>query len=340
MGKAWVNDKPSSFRSVAIGSIDDLRVPVDGAACEIVQLGRGRLAGRLTRASIGDVAFSLGAFSLPIRTTGVLSEARLTIGSLLRCANPVKSWSGALHPGSIIVIPPGADHCNVYSGAASFAGLSLDCIEIAMILGKECESSDPDYWSRRRVCRATSRCAADQIEQRLLSIMACLVKPDTLTPSSADFLKRSVVETFAMHLLDTNAASTASVIRSTFRIVKDVENYVDLRTHRPIHISEICTSLNISRRTLHRAFDDVLGIGPSAFLRQKRLCSVHSALRRLDPKQTRVTDVATEFGFLELGRFSQYYRQLFGEYPNETLKRGKLTRGGSSGFPAFDLILF
>jgi transcriptional regulator GlxA family with amidase domain len=118
-----------------------------------------------------------------------------------------------------------------------------------------------------------------------------------------------------------DGASSAPVIASTFNIVKDVENYVDLRAHRAVHISEICTSLNISRRTLHRAFDDVLGIGPSAFLRQKRLCSVHSALRRLDSRETRVTDVATEFGFLELGRFSQYYRRLFGDSVNTRTKR-------------------
>src|SRR5689334_13374964 len=123
MGKAWVNDKPFSCCSIAVSSIDDLRTPVDGTDCEIVQLGSGRLAGRLTRASIGDVAFSLGSFSLPIRTSGVLSETRLTIGTLLRCAKQVKGWSGTLHPGSIIIFPPGADHYTVYSGSASFAGL-------------------------------------------------------------------------------------------------------------------------------------------------------------------------------------------------------------------------
>ena len=319
MGKAWVNDKPFSFRSVAISSIDDLRTPVDGTDCKIVQLGSGRLAGRLTRASIGDVAFSLGSFSLPIRATGVLSETRLTIGALLRCAKEVKGWSGRLHPGSIIAFPPGTDHYTVYSGSASFAALSLDSIELAMVLGHECELSDPDYWSR--ACRATGRCAADRIEQRLHLIMAHLAKQDVLTPSLAGFLKRLVVDTFALHLLDMDGASSTPVIASTFNIVKDVENYVDLHADRAVHISEICTNLDISRRTLHRAFDDVLGLGPSAFLRQKRLCSVHSALRRLDPRETRVTDVATEFGFLELGRFSQYYRRLFGEYPNETLRR-------------------
>ena len=39
------------------------------------------------------------------------------------------------------------------------------------------------------------------------------------------------------------------------------------------------------------------------------------------PGQVHVTDVATEFGFLELGRFAHYYLLLFGEYPSQTLYR-------------------
>ena len=32
-------------------------------------------------------------------------------------------------------------------------------------------------------------------------------------------------------------------------------------------------------------------------------------------------DVATEFGFLELGRFANHYASMFGEYPTQTLHR-------------------
>jgi hypothetical protein len=44
------------------------------------------------------------------------------------------------------------------------------------------------------------------------------------------------------------------------------------------------------------------------------------ALQKADPGVSRVTDIATEHGFWELGRFSVNYRQLFGESPITTLK--------------------
>jgi transcriptional regulator GlxA family with amidase domain len=44
------------------------------------------------------------------------------------------------------------------------------------------------------------------------------------------------------------------------------------------------------------------------------------ALQKADPAVSRVTDIATEHGFWELGRFSVNYRQLFGESPKTTLK--------------------
>ena len=51
-----------------------------------------------------------------------------------------------------------------------------------------------------------------------------------------------------------------------------------------------------------------------------RMRTVHRRLRDADPHLTRVTDIAVQHGFYELGHFSVKYRQIFGESPSETLR--------------------
>ena len=61
-------------------------------------------------------------------------------------------------------------------------------------------------------------------------------------------------------------------------------------------------------------------MGPIRYLWLRRMHLAHRALLLAEPGSTSVTDVATDHGFWELGRFSVEYRQLFGETPSATLR--------------------
>jgi formylglycine-generating enzyme required for sulfatase activity len=52
MARAWVSDGSFSFSRNIIDSIDGLKNPVDGITAEIVQLGKGQITGRLSRANM------------------------------------------------------------------------------------------------------------------------------------------------------------------------------------------------------------------------------------------------------------------------------------------------
>ena len=116
------------------------------------------------------------------------------------------------------------------------------------------------------------------------------------------------------------------------QLVRNTEDYLEAAGLQPVHISEICAELNVSRRTLHRAFFDFLGLGPVTFLRHKRLCAIHSILKDSNPAMVTVAEVAMQQGFVELGRFSHYYHSLFGEYPSETLG-GRRLKGKGRAVP-------
>jgi AraC family ethanolamine operon transcriptional activator len=78
--------------------------------------------------------------------------------------------------------------------------------------------------------------------------------------------------------------------------------------------------LKASRRSLHRAFVDTLGVSPAAYLRRRRLSTIRSILSGRDTPVISIADLAFEYGFPEPGRFAAYYRAHFGETPSETLR--------------------
>jgi transcriptional regulator GlxA family with amidase domain len=86
-------------------------------------------------------------------------------------------------------------------------------------------------------------------------------------------------------------------------------------------IAELCRIAGIGRRTLLRAFRAVHATTPARHLRAVRLNLARQALLASDAGSKTVTEVATHFGFRELGRFATDYRTMFGETPSETLRR-------------------
>jgi AraC family transcriptional regulator, ethanolamine operon transcriptional activator len=94
-----------------------------------------------------------------------------------------------------------------------------------------------------------------------------------------------------------------------------------LREHvsEPVTMVELSRQTGVSERTLRAAFHDVLGLSPKQYAIGQRLRAAHDALCAADPSTTTVTDIATEYGFYELGRFARRYRNAFGEVPSQTL---------------------
>jgi transcriptional regulator GlxA family with amidase domain len=96
----------------------------------------------------------------------------------------------------------------------------------------------------------------------------------------------------------------------------------------PVTMAELSRQTGVSERTLRAAFHDVLGRSPKQYAIAERLRAAHEALRAAAPGTTTVTDIATTYGFYELGRFAGRYRHIYGQVPSRTLQH---TMGGQSG---------
>lgn len=88
-----------------------------------------------------------------------------------------------------------------------------------------------------------------------------------------------------------------------------------------LNLLELSRVAGVSLRQLQQTFKAYTGMSPSQWLRLRRLNSARRELLKRSPAETTVAEVAMNWSFWHLSRFSSSYRALFKELPSETLKR-------------------
>lgn len=111
--------------------------------------------------------------------------------------------------------------------------------------------------------------------------------------------------------------------KSHTHIIKRSIDLLKANSYKPIHVTDLCSTLNVRMRTLYYAFQEFYGISPIQFLRLLRFAKARKDLLGSDPKRTTVTDVAAKWHFWHFGRFSVEYKALYGESPSETLNKAR-----------------
>jgi AraC-like DNA-binding protein len=104
------------------------------------------------------------------------------------------------------------------------------------------------------------------------------------------------------------------------RAVRRAMEAMQAHPERPFTIAALAGVAGIGQRALQSGFHHATGTTPMAYLRQVRLARVHEELRRGDPAQVTVSEVASRWGFTHLGRFAGAYRLRYGQSPSRTLR--------------------
>ncbi len=110
-------------------------------------------------------------------------------------------------------------------------------------------------------------------------------------------------------------------VEGRFRRLRQAREYIEDSLHGPIQLEDLCGAVGMSRRGVELLFQDSLGIGPTAFIRQQRLHGVRRTLMTATPLPGLVKKTALEWGFWHMGHFAGGYLSLFGESPSATLLR-------------------
>jgi AraC-like DNA-binding protein len=140
-----------------------------------------------------------------------------------------------------------------------------------------------------------------------------------LRPEVSGALEQELVHAMVTCLAADDQAEPAAGWRHHSMVIRRFEEFLAENSDRPLHLAEICAATGVSERILRICCEEHLGMGPIRYLWLRRIHLARRALICADPAKTTVTEVATQFGFWELGRFATSYRALFGESPSVSL---------------------
>ncbi len=146
--------------------------------------------------------------------------------------------------------------------------------------------------------------------------------PDVLAhPEVARGLEQALIQAMVACLDASDNHKNTRTQRQHAAIMRRFFTALERDPSRPLYFLEIAQEIGVSVRCLSVCCREHLGMGAKRYLLLRRMHQARRALLIAEPGKTRVTDVATQYGFWEFGRFAVNYKSLFGESPSATLQR-------------------
>jgi AraC-like DNA-binding protein len=142
-------------------------------------------------------------------------------------------------------------------------------------------------------------------------------------PDAARGLEQTMIEAMVACLGHRDDRENSLAQGQHALVMRRFRRVVEENPEQPLYIPDICKTIRVSERTLRLCCQEHLGMAPKRYLLLRRMHLVRRALREVASEATTsVTEIATRYGFWQLGRFAVEYQALFGEPPSATLRRG------------------
>jgi AraC family ethanolamine operon transcriptional activator len=231
--------------------------------------------------------FSSGVFRADVRLRSLTRSSKVMLGSILRSTGSVIYWNRDVVEGDVCICPSDHEQDGYSRGLTAYAAVLLSPDEIIKVATAFEHLAGFD-WSSIARYRATHQMRETFCRKINASIEIVRSLGTDLSARAQKLMREEIVDGFLAAAAETVLSDARQPhIANSVRTVKLVEDYVAARNRMRL------TSLSPARR----------------------------ALVEEQPGSTSVTEIAPDHGFFELGRFSDLYRQMFGESPSDTLRR-------------------
>jgi AraC-like DNA-binding protein len=297
-----------------IHRIEDLGNAVLGAELEAVQMAGPRAGGSLAFAAGDGVIFSTGLIRGRISVRGVLSRDAITLAVGLKFGSGSRLWLNPVTDGDVGIFLPG-EPCDALLTEGSLylaANLSQKRLEKAA-------ASEGLILDRRSISR-TGLHPRPIVRPALTRLRSAVARIHRQASACDDSIGRAVLRTVVEHYArpPIEGAGRSDPVGQG-RIVHKAQEFIRANLAKPISLDAVAAATGTSRRTLARVFGEVIEDTPANYIRRLRLHRIRRDLLCDGTSGCTIYDIAAAWGIGEPGRMAGWYRNMFGEYPNETI---------------------
>ncbi len=318
----------TTWTNVPIARIEDLRDAVYGAGLEATQMSRASLSGNLTFVRRDDVLYCSGLIDGQVALRGPLSNDQITVGVGLRMGSGTRHWLEETDSGAVGVFFGGDEHDAFYAPGSLYATatLSLDRLE-QLAAGDEFVLDRPALGGTglhpQPLATATLRRLRHAFE-----LIHAGSRDGIRDTSIGQALLRALIAHLGRAPRVRNRAGRTDVHAM---VVRRARAYILEHLAESITPDTLAQAALTSRRTLFRAFAEILGDTPQVYVMRLRLHRIRHDLASDEERACTVALIANQWGISELGRMARRYRDLFGEFPSDTLVKQRLRTRPDAG---------
>ena len=302
---------------------DDYAAAIRATNAELTITGRGPFTAKLVRIDLHRLWMQRASDNLP-RITHPTNIAGRAVVSFRTRPGPSLATDGLeMQPTNVVCHSVGQSYYRRSSGLAAYASMSLP-VAVLVSLGAAIAGVDLTPPKDPLILNPPPFAIAKL--QRLHAAAGDLaeIAPEIIAnPDAACGLEQALIEALVDCLTRHEDRGNNSAQGQHAMIMRRFRRVVEENPEQPLYIPEICKAIRVPSRTLRMVCQEHFGMGPKRYLVLRRMHLARRALREAVPDATSVTDVATRYGFWQLGRFAVEYQCLFGESPSATLRHGR-----------------
>jgi AraC-like DNA-binding protein len=309
----------SAVRSFA--DPDDFAAAIRASRTEITITGRGLFAAELVRIDLHRLWMQRLDDNLP-RVAHTANQKGRAIILFRGTVGPSMVRNGKeVHRNNLLRCSDGQISDQRSEQGSSWASMSLPIDDMAAI-GATVAGADFSPPGHEMTTTPAPDAMAQLLRLHAATVYLARHAPEMIAqPQVAHSLEQTMIQSMVACLRPAETHADTAASRRHYDIMKRFRATMEANPTRAIHLPELCVELGISDRTLRACCQEHLGVSPIRYLWLRRMNLARRALKLADRPSATVTDIATAYGFWELGRFAVDYRSLFGEGPSATLHR-------------------